>query len=134
MPSQSTYIKQTSFEDFDPNKLIGDKPLWGVFDSVHFKTFTGRGPALLSFMTQHQAKLYELTHGGWHEWAVMDKAKPPSCCSWCKLDVKQSWQSPRYTNYNPWQRKAFQFKREFGKVVSPPELLFLCKTCSSRNR
>lgn len=126
MPTSTTRVPGTiTFADFDPNKQFADTPAYGLYDGSRFRTFMKR-PAVLNAVTNaHKAKLYmQRPDGSWQLLTVKDPSN--DVCDACNRSVKDSYQQPRYySRYGEWA----WLRDPYGKIVQPPELVHLCKTC-----
>lgn len=124
-------MKHVSLADFDPNKLTADQPLWGIYDGVHFKTFAKRGHAINSFMRDTSGKLFSFENGRWVEQAYMSGGNKGQCDVCGKLtdfktDAVRSYYGSE-SNYG-WSLN-WMFRRRGGKILTPLELVFVCRLC-----
>lgn len=130
MPSTSAYIKDTSFEDFDPNDINNAQIVWGLYDGTRFRTFAKRPHALNAMKACYRGKLYWMQPDGkWLQigvadsrWHVADKP-----CDDCGETNRCAF--PGYSS--PWV-----WRKVGGKIPSNPEdmdLVYLCSTCRSMN-
>lgn len=131
MAASSTYIKETSFEDFDPNDMNQGTIVWGLYDGHRFRTYPNRPPVLSAFKAAYKAKLYhmDVDTGRWKLVAVMPtsstaKGKP---CEWCGSDANpDGWRSD----------SAWAWRKVGGKIpkeVDQLELVYLCAVCKQVN-
>jgi hypothetical protein len=128
LPLSQSYLKDTTFEDFDPNNLSQDAPLWAVYDGHKLKTFTGRGPALQAVMRAYKAKLYEFANNVWVERAVK-RDRTLDNCTVCGGPAN----NPARTDY--WAvRPEWLWQKRGGKITNPPELHFACVNCKDAVR
>lgn len=115
-------LRDTKFQDFDPNDVASHYKLWAIWTGSTFKTYTGRGPALNGFSSWAQAKLYEyVPNKGWVEHA-MKLRNPEDICTSCGGHVKATY------THSPWHG-YYHWRRVNGRVTSPPELMYLCAHC-----
>jgi hypothetical protein len=139
-------------EDFDPNRDIKSN-VWAVYDG-RFKTFKNRGPALNCFMRAGAAKLCELVDGRWIVRAYMPDRlldfgqRPCDVCADRPLEALahvagtlEALSSYRHQREGKRAQEAGEklyahghwcWKREDGKIASPPVLLFVCYSCLQR--
>lgn len=115
----------TSVKDWNPNTDLVPN-VWGVYAGV-FVTYKNRGPALNAFMREYgAAALWELEDGEWMCRAYKPKKRMnfrESACDVCADRPMAAIGDGSYaTGYWAW-------KREGGKITSPPELLFVCYSC-----
>jgi hypothetical protein len=125
-----------TFETFDPNKP-DQTNVWGVYDARVFKTKSARPAALNTLMSCYRGKLYELVSGAWVLRAVkdpLDLSRDKCELCGCRIRAARSrWdQNTRSQVYDRDIINArWTWKREKGKITSPPELLALCDVCAA---
>jgi hypothetical protein len=122
-------------EDFDPNKDIPTN-VWAVFDGK-FRTFKNRGPALNRVMAEYgPIKLCELVNGKWvvHVYKPRHNQDfgeaPCDVCADRPIAVSPYRRGP--TAGPEYATGYWAWKREGGKITSPPQLLFVCYSCLQR--
>lgn len=115
------------FEDFDPNDLVGNDALWGVYADNGFKIYTKRAPALGRFGAWPRAKLYTYdgSVGRWVLIAVKDLKAKNGLCDICggptdkSIDPHAWYPAGRFC----WDRKGN------GKLADPLTLYYACHDC-----
>lgn len=123
-----------SFYDFDPNG--SSTTVWGVWNGSSFYIKPKRGGCLTKFMRSPRAKLYELTSLGWTLHAVKDTLGRNDTCDLCGLagveDAHKHASGNAHTKYPWWGFDPWRWKREKGKISSPPVAYFACPGCITR--
>lgn len=119
---------QPTISEFDPNNPAHLQGVWmiytGSWRGIHF---TSKRPTALNRVSgAGSAKLYEYVHDvGWVLRVFKGDPNRPDSCDLCGGTVKNSGPA---SYYNPtW---GYFWKRSNGKIVSPPEMLYVCATCS----
>jgi hypothetical protein len=128
LPISTNYLKNVSFEDFDPNKWMTDSPVWAVYDGDgrRFKTYSKRGAALQAVMVCHKAKLYEMVGGAWVLRCIKSGYRLDNCTV-CNSPI-----TPPQGYYGAGAEWLWQKVK--GKIVSPPELHYACVSCKDAVR
>jgi hypothetical protein len=131
----STY-HDTSVENFDPNKPGTRQPVWGVYDGSRFKTFAQRGHALNRTTSNRCAKLFEYVGGFW-VLRVHKRAAPGQVCDECQGSVMETRRRYDYQTHTyhdvPGEMVnggKWEWRRQRGKIINPPELVWCCKACA----
>lgn len=128
MPLSTNYMRDVSFEDFDPNNWMQDAPVWAVFDggARRFKTYSKRGAALQAVMVCSQAKLYEMSNGAW----VLRATKTGNRLTNCTVCG-----GPSDAGAQGYYRNAeWLWQKRGGKITNPPELHYACVACKDAVR
>lgn len=118
--------------DFDPNNPAHLQGVWmiytGSWRGIHF---TAKRPTALNRVSAaHTAKLYEyVPNEGWVLRAFKGDPHRPDSCDFCGGSVKDSHDPSNY-----YTRSGYHWKRENGKIVSPPALVYVCEPCSASVR
>lgn len=143
MPISQQYLKNTKFEDFDPNEPDKSEVLWAVYDGHRFRTFAQRGHAISSFNASGIGKLYEFEDGLWRERVVkLPPISRPEICSFCHASTMRYRQrydrtlgksvddktGPKYNH------GKYEWVRYHGKLVDPLELVYCCDDCARQVR
>lgn len=125
-----------SFDDFDPNKIGKDQPVWAVYNNYRFKTYCLRSAALQGFMRGSQAKLYKFNAGHWDLIIVRDESHRPVLCDYCGGSTMGYTQEYSYSQRayvaspTPVNLGGYVWERDHKqKIVDPPVLNFLCEAC-----
>lgn len=122
---------EVTFENFDPNGM--DSTLWGLYEGGNtFRTFSKRGSVLNAASRCFRFKLYQLKPEGWVLAARQDSNEKNNTCDDCgMLRVKQTYVEDACYSYG-WERKAWCWERVRNKIVTPLNLMFLCRGCKNR--
>lgn len=122
-------MSEVSFEDFDPNDPAHMGATWlvytGSWRGLHL--CPKRPPALNRVSAADKAKLYESVPGkGWVLRAVKGGVRP-DICDECGGPVAASHaqNNGRYS----YQSNPYRWRRRKGRIVSPPELAYVCSPC-----
>ncbi len=121
----------TTFEEFDPNKLAPDAPLWGVYDGYRFKTYQGSGPAAQGFRVHTKAKLYSFHDGRWNLITQMLGGRK-SRCDRCGTPIQDDDKVYSYAGGNSdyvWRKNWGWLRDGNGGIVKPHQILFACRGC-----
>lgn len=124
-------MKYIPIADFDPNKVTDEHPLWGIYDGIHFKTFSSRGPAINSFNRNTSAKLFSFENGRWVQQAYMpggNKGQCDVCAKRTEFKI-DSLRSHHYSESDYGWSANWMFVKRNGKIVTPLKFVFACKTC-----
>lgn len=121
-------MSNPSVTDFDPNNSAHLQGVWmiytGSWRGIHF---THQRPTALNRVSAAgSAKLFEyIPNQGWVLRVFKGDPNRPDCCDLCGGPVKDS-----YDGYNKWGWSPYHWKRENGKIVSPPEMVYACAVCA----
>lgn len=131
-------LRNIKFEDFDPNDVHDESPVWAVYDEQRFRTYGNRAAALNAFMHAYKAKLYQMVDGRWIERAV----KPVSHQSFKEHPCDLCGQQPQEAIYEYNRQRGrvptgetryahghWVWEKIGGKIPDPPKLLFICYSC-----
>jgi hypothetical protein len=114
-----------SVADFDPNNPNHLQGVWmiytGSWRGIHF---TAKRPTALNRVSgAHSAKLYEYVPGqGWVLRVFKGDPSHPDVCDLCGGPVKDTLQF----DWHP----AYHWRRQNGKIVTPPEMVYVCAFCA----
>lgn len=131
-------LRNIKFDDFDPNDIQDESPVWAVYDESRFRTYGNRGAALNAFMASYKAKLYQMVDSRWVERAV----KPISrlsfehrACDICgqrpveAIFAYKRQQGRVPTGETRYAHGYWVWEKVKGKIPNPPKLLFICYQC-----
>lgn len=126
----------TLLQEFDPNekKFIP----WATYlpsRRMKFKTHSTRAVALNCMGNCDYAVLYENVGGRWVERARKCPEDHNGICDQCGGSTIISSgptyaRASRYLGNNQLDTGQFCWKRYRGKIVSPPEIVFVCRNCA----
>lgn len=121
--------EEIAFEDFDPNDPAHMGATWMVYTGswrgVHLAP--KRATALNRVSAARKAKLYEGVPGkGWVLRAVKG-GEHVDVCDECGGPVVDSHDqnNGRYS----WKSSPYVWRRKNGRIVSPPEMAYVCAPC-----
>lgn len=133
----SAYIEKKLL-DFDPNSKKREP--WSTYvpsRSVEFRTHSSRATALNCISAARSGLLFEWD-GAVNRWELRarkcrsDHNHACNQCGGSTLDTQRRYGIPAAVvtgSVEYWDNGQFIWRKLSGKVVSPPELLYLCAAC-----
>lgn len=121
-------MSNPTVSDFDPNNPAHLQGVWLIYTGSWRGThFTANRPAALNRVSDaHTAKLYEyVPNQGWVLRAFKGDPHQPDSCDFCGGPVKGSYDRLVHNSYG-----GHYWKRKNRKIVSPPELVYVCAPCA----
>jgi hypothetical protein len=135
------YLRDTTFEDFDPNHADKGAPVWAVYDGYRFRTYGQRGPAMSGFShwaSRGRAKMYQFIDGRWELIALHDPNNWPTDCERCGAPLIR-YRAPDDRYYGHPYRLSddtkvhtghLEFLREKRRIIEPAESKVVCDSCA----